>query len=220
MDNNNLINFLKKYTNISNKFIDDFFNLYTVKTSKNDFVIDLENVAKWLKANRKEIKKTLIRSYEEKVDYIIIKKETKGRPYENTYITPECFKRLCMLSRTEKAEEVRTYFIEIENVLDNYKNVIIDHLNKRIDILENNQKPTIDTNVGLIYILKSNDDIENIYKIGKSKKFKERILSHNSSHPDNIQILYVYETKYIDEIEACLKTALKSKQYRKRKEFY
>ena len=47
--------------------------------------------------------------------------------------------------------------------------------------------------------------------IGKSKKFKERILSHNSSHPDNIQILYVYETKYIDEIEACLKAALKSK---------
>ena len=125
-----------------------------------------------------------------------------------------------MLSRAERAEEVRTYFIEIENTLDNYKNVIIEHLNKRIGVLENNQKPIVNTNIRLIYILKSNDDIENVYKIGKSKKFKERILSHNSSHPDNIQILYVYETKYIDEIEACLKTTLKSKQYRKRKEFY
>jgi phage anti-repressor protein len=186
MDNTNLINFLKKYTNISNKFIDDFFSLYTIKTSKNDFVINLENVAKWLKTEKRDIKKTLVKSYEINIDYIIKKNNIKNYFINDIHITPECFKRLCMLSRTEKAEEVRTYFIEIENVLDNYKNVIIDHLNKRIDILENNQKPTIDTNVGLIYILKSNDDIENIYKIGKSKKFKERILSHNSSHPDNV----------------------------------
>ena len=183
-------------------------------------VINLENVAKWLKTEKRDIKKTLVKSYEINIDYIIKKNNIKNYFTNDIHITPECFKRLCMLSRTEKAEEVRTYFIEIESVLDNYKNVIIDHLNKRIDTLENNQKPTIDTTVGLIYILKSNDDIENIYKIGKSKKFKERILSHNSSHPDNVQILYVYETKYIDEIEACLKAALKSKQYRKRKEFY
>ncbi len=111
MNNTDLINFLKKYSNISNNFIDDFFSLYTVKTSKNDFVINLENVAKWLKTNRKELKKTLLRSYIKDVDYVIIKKQTKGRPYEETFITSECFKRLCMLSRSEKAEQVFTFEI-------------------------------------------------------------------------------------------------------------
>jgi len=41
MENYNLIDFLKKYTNINNKFIDDFFSLYTIKTSSYDFTINL-----------------------------------------------------------------------------------------------------------------------------------------------------------------------------------
>ena len=41
----NLADFLKKYSNISNKFIDDFFGLYEVN-NKNIFIIDLENVVK------------------------------------------------------------------------------------------------------------------------------------------------------------------------------
>ena len=33
--------FLKKYTSISNIFIEDFFNLYNYNTSETDFVIQL-----------------------------------------------------------------------------------------------------------------------------------------------------------------------------------
>ena len=36
-----------------------------------------------------------------------------------------------MLSRTKKAEEVRTYFIELEKLMDKYKNYIIEALNKK-----------------------------------------------------------------------------------------
>lgn len=41
-----------------------------------------------------------------------------------------------MLSKTNKAEEVRSYFIEIEKIMNKYKNYIIDALNKKINILE------------------------------------------------------------------------------------
>ena len=34
------LNFLKKYSSISNIFLDDFFSLYDSDTSDNDFVID------------------------------------------------------------------------------------------------------------------------------------------------------------------------------------
>ena len=124
------------------------------------------------------------------------------------------------MSRTKKAEEVRTYFIEIEKLMNKYKNYIIESLDKKIGILENNQKPISNDKNGIIYVLKTDHDIINLYKLGKTKKFKERIRTHNSSHIDNVDIVHIYESNYIDEVEKCLKNVLSTKQYRKRKEFY
>lgn len=92
------------------------------QTSQNDFVINLNIIVKWLKTSKGHIKETLTRSYVENIDYTItINKSTGGRPSENILITPDCFKRLCMSSKTKK---VRIYFIEIEKHLDKYKNYI------------------------------------------------------------------------------------------------
>ena len=44
---------------------------------------------------------------------------------EEITITPDCMKRMCMLSTTKKAEDVRTYFIKIEKLIDKYKQIII-----------------------------------------------------------------------------------------------
>jgi len=168
------------------------------------------------------LKKTIIASYIKNVDYKIkkIKSTNAGKPKEEIFITADCCKRLCMLSKTEKAEEVRSYFIEIEKLINKYKNYIIEALNKKVNVLEYNQKPISNTKSGIIYILKTDKDIIDLYKIGKTKKFKERIRTHNSSHIDNVDIVHIYESDYIDEVEKCLKNILSTKQYRKRKEFY
>ena len=100
------------------------------------------------------------------------------------------------------------------------KNYIIEALNKKVNILENNQKTILNNKSGIIYVLKTDHDIINLYKLGKTKKFKERIRTHNSSHIDNVDIVHIYETNYIVEVEKCLKNVLLTKQYRKRKEFY
>lgn len=125
-----------------------------------------------------------------------------------------------MASNTEKGNEVRKYYEKIEKLLHKYKDHIIENLSKRIDILENNQKPKISTSKGVIYFLKSQLETDDIFKLGKSKKFKKRLLSHNSSHSDDVEIALVFETEYIDEIEGCIKLILKKYQYRKRKEIY
>lgn len=172
---------------------------------------------------RKDVlKRTLERTYIKDVDYKIkiIKLKGKGRPYEEIFITPNCMKRICMLSTTKKAEEIRTYYIKIEKFLDKYKEIIIEELNKKIEILENNNKQISKTQKGIIYVLKTNLDIEDLYKIGRTKKFKNRINTHNSSHPNNVSISLVFETKNINEVENCIKAVLKTKKYRKRKEFY
>jgi hypothetical protein len=48
---------------------------------------------------------------------------------------------------------VCSYFLEIERHLDKYKNYIIDALNKKVGVLENNQKTNIVSNSGVIYII-------------------------------------------------------------------
>jgi phage anti-repressor protein len=217
-----LQNFLKKYSSISNTFIDDFFSLYTTETTDNDLIIKFDNLVNWLNMRKDNLKKTLISSYIKNVDYKVkkIKSTTPGKPKEEIIITADCCKRLCMLSKTKKAEEVRTYFIEIEKIMNKYKNYIIEALNKKLGILENNMKPIPNNKRGIIYVLKTQKDIVDLYKLGKTKKFKERIRTHNSSHIDNVDIVHIYETDYIDEVEKCLKNVLFTKQYRKRKEFY
>jgi len=214
--------FLKTYSSISNKFIDDFFSLYTIDTTETEMIIQFDKLVNWLKIRKDSLKRTLIDSYIRNIDYKIIKIKagTVGKPREEIFLTADCCKRLCMLSKTKKAEEVRTYFIHIEKLMNKYKNYIIDGLNKKISILENNQKPIQQKRGGVIYVLKTEYDIINLYKIGKTKKFKERIRTHNSSHVNNVDIVYIYETEYIDEVEKCLKNVLVSKQYKKRKEFY
>ena len=218
-----LQDYLKKYSSINNKFIDDFFGLYNVKTSNDDFVIDLEKLANWLKSQKKVLKTTLLTSYQLDVDYKLktLKPEGKGRPVEEVMITPNCFKRLCMMSRTSKAEEVRSYFIALEDHINKYKGYIIEGLNKKVAKYETELRPQeIKNESGSIYVLKTTESIEDVYKLGKAKNFKQRLQTHQTSHPEKLDIAYVYETDMIDQVESCLKNLLKTKGYRKRKEFY
>lgn len=221
---NNLQSYLKTYSTINNKFIDDFFGQYNNDTDDTDFVIDLDNVAKWLKCFKRNLKTTLVESYRKDIDYIIDRKTmtgSKGRPSEVILLTPECFKRLCMMSKTEKAEEVRSYFIAIEQHLDKYKSYIIEGLNKKIKKYESELKVTPKPSTkGAIYVLKTTEDIEGVYKIGRTKNFADRLKVHQSSHPDKLDIAFVYETDNIESVESCLRDLLKDNKYRKRREFY
>ncbi len=53
------------------------------------------------------------------------------------------------------------------------------------------------------------------YKVGKTKKLKQRLNQYNGDKKDDIIPLYVYETDDIDEIERCIKHYAKKYKYRK-----
>ena len=217
-----LIEFLKKYSSINNDFIDDFFKTYDA-FGENEFSVDFEKICKWLEIRKDSIKRTLDETYKLNTDYIVKSiQNTKhgGNNRKQILLTPETFKRICMLSKSKKAEEVRTYFILLEKLIDKYKNYITVGLQKRVKNLENNQKPKINPANGVIYIFKTETGLDNVFKIGKSTNLKKRLQSHNSSHADDLEIVYVFETNNIDQVEKCLKAVLKEKQYRKYKEIY
>jgi phage anti-repressor protein len=85
------------------------------------------------------IKDTLLYSYKEKIDYKIIKGKSngmKGKPKDTILLTPKCFKIMAMQSRTKKAIQVREYYYELEQVIDQYKEYIIKGLEDKIKKLE------------------------------------------------------------------------------------
>jgi hypothetical protein len=82
------------------------------------------------------------------------------------------------------------------------------------------QKPIPNPKNGVIYVLSSPDDLPDVYKIGKTTEFKNRLKVHQTSHAENIKVELIYETNDVDSGENCLKAVLKNSQYKKRKEFY
>jgi phage anti-repressor protein len=68
-----------------------------------------------------------------------------------------------MISKCEKANLIRNYYIELEKLLIKYKDEIVKSLNEQLGIKQNNQK-IIEENkeTGLIYILKVDDEVKKI----------------------------------------------------------
>jgi phage anti-repressor protein len=217
---------LKKYSSISNIFLEDFFSLYDNKTTNSDFVIDLKKIAKWLKVNIRVLRETLKKSYKENIDYKnfsekINKKGSGGHTIKITLLTPNCFKKICQLTKSKKGNEVRDYFIQVEETLFKYKDYIIKGLQDKIKKLEYNQKPKVYPKRGVIYVFETpNTPTNSLYKIGKTQDLKQRLKSHQSPLSHDINVLYYFETEDIDSVEKCAKTFMKKFQFRKYKEVY
>lgn len=218
-----LKDFLKKYSTLNNDFLEQFLSFYDENTFPDDFVIDLDLVINWLEVDRRELKRTLLHSYRKKYDYIVNKTISNnkhgGHNKQIIMITPDCFKRICLMTKSKKGEMVRTYFISLEKLIIKYRKYIVDGLNKKIHELENNQKPYINTNKGIIYIFAA-DESQSLFKLGKTKNLTKRMNQHNSSHSNNIDVLFVSEVEDIDTVESCVKSLMKKHKYRKYKEVY
>jgi phage anti-repressor protein/predicted GIY-YIG superfamily endonuclease len=185
----------------------------------------LDNVIKWLDIQKHGAKTTLLKSYKKNIDYqikrVIKKKGTGGQKREIIIITVNCFKKICQLTKSKMGNQVRDYFIQVESLLNKYKDYIINGMQEKITKLEKDQKPKVNPESGVIYIFKTANITENsLYKIGRTKDLKKRLQSHQSPLAHDIEVLFYYESDNIIEIESCIKTLMKKYQYRKYKEVY
>ena len=150
---------IKVFTKVPNEFIDDFYGTLeaaqNTNTSNYEFPINLELLCKWLQCKTITIRRTLHKSYVEDIDY----KETKcatniGRGGSNkisVVMTIDCFKRLCMRSKTQVAEHVRTYFIELDEFVSHYSDQISDGIMNDIAKVAKNLKNNPKDGPGWIY---------------------------------------------------------------------
>jgi phage anti-repressor protein len=218
--------FLKQFSTIPHQFITDFFVIAKEEYSENELVINFEIVYNWLNVRKDHLKEILIVHFEEDYDYILEKKKkeqinsTGLTTYHEIFITPNCFKELCMISNTAKAKEVRKYFIEMEKLIKRYYEIIKENMYKEIGLLKTNQKPKVKVIGGIVYIIKALNINTNAKKLGKSEALKERIAVYNTGNANDNEPEFILPVNDVHAVERCVKASVKQFQYRKRKEIF
>lgn len=219
--------FILKYSFINSKFLDDFYNIIHEDYIErfNEFLIDSELLRKWLQINsRRAFNDTIKKSYKKNIDYKLQKNKISngsgGHNFEVITLTPEASKKICLSTNSKLGPQVQQYFIDLEVILYKYKNYIIEGMKDKINKLENNQKPKINSNKKIIYVFRALNTNLTLYKIGKTINSKTRFSKHNSPMANDLEVLFQYETENIDQLESCIKSLMKKAQYRKYKEIY
>lgn len=214
--------FVKLTSAVPSHFIDELLEFYDENIQQTDPVISLDTVARWLSSNKRTLVTTLKHSYRENFDYTIQKytPTNKKVPRANNnklyLLTPDCFKRLAMMSRSKNAEMIRTYFIEIENLFFKYRGEMLSGMQSELERLERNQNPK----AGYMYIVRASEHKDGLVKIGRSKDLLSRLRAYNSGRADDIEVLYMYKVEDLESAEGCVKSLLRQFKYRKYKEVY
>ena len=126
-----LIDFMKKHSTIPSDFLEDYYKIIDNK-SIDEISIDLETVIIWLDIQKHKAKETLIKTYIKDIDYEIKKifkpNGTGGQKKEIIMISVSCFKKICLLTKSVRGNEVREYFVKIETLMNKYSHYIINAL--------------------------------------------------------------------------------------------
>ena len=209
----NFKDFLKKYTTVSSRFIKEYYIFYEM-CENIQYGIFIDDVIKYLEIkNAERFYENFKKKYIEDVDYIkkTIKNEKmiKGEKYTRYYINLDTFEKICMMSKAEKANQVRDYFIILRKFIQYYKNHISDMIIN--DALYNPN--------GYVYIILVNKG-KNIFKFGRTKNMRARLKNYATGkdvHPDIRFIMAVHNK---DAVENCVKSLVMAHQFKPKQEIY
>lgn len=125
---NKLLNKIKEnFTDTQQHLFVSSFYCYLNHDETNDFIIDLDNVWKWMEFSTKQRGKYLLeKDFIFDIDYKILlnndvrqKKEGRGGHNNQKYLmTINTFKLLCLKADTKKAKEIHEYYIKLEKLLN------------------------------------------------------------------------------------------------------
>ncbi len=224
----------QNFTNYEQQMFLSSFYCYLKHDSKKDFVIDLDNVWKWLDFSQKyNAKCVLEKHFHINKDYKSFapatsgaKKDTRGgHNKEIIMLNIETFKKFCLKAGTKKADEIHDYFIKLENILFDITKEESEQLKKQILQLENKNRETEDklikqkeldnekfllkeyaTSGPLVYIIKVKTFENGLYiiKIGESRKGVQNRYNEHKNKYDECLLLHCVQVDKSREFEQFL----------------
>jgi len=139
------------FSNYEQQLFLSSFYVYLNYDATTDFVIDLDNVWKWLgfgqKVNAKRVlEKNFIKNKDYKLVLCQLAKQGQhvngGHNKEIFMLNIETFKKFCLKSETKKADEIHNYFIKMENVIFEVINQECQELKQQLEQIKNEMDQT------------------------------------------------------------------------------
>ena len=229
----------KLLTKIKTKFTENEQQIFVASfygflnyDSKTDFVIDLDDVWKWLKFSTKQKAKMLLENHFVKdTDYITlltpqVKQSTihikGGHNKEIIMLNIATFKKFCLKAGTKKADEIHDYYIKLEETLQEVvheestelklqlekTNMELEKSEKtREKIREKTLLEQFGSNVQCVYygiIDDLSDTHERLIKFGNSNNLRNRVLNHKETYA-NFRLLNAFKVENKMQIENAIK---------------
>jgi len=220
-----LLNKIKdKFTGGQQQLFVSSFYCYLNHNSKNEFVIDLDDVWKWMGFSRKDPAKVVLdKNFIKDLDYKIVFQQPLenlkgGRPKEQILMNINTFKKLCLKAGTKKADEIHDYYIGLEELLQETLNEETNELREQLVIkdkiiektnIDNKMQIKIDKHNLLIdkfigkkciYIAELEEN--KLIKVGSTKDINGRLKQLKRVFNNNkIYFLDVFECDNYREVE-------------------
>ena len=230
-----LVKIKNNFTDFEQQVFLSSFYCYLNYHPINDFVIDLDNVWKWLGFSQKVNAKTLLeKQFTINKDYIVPlllqQKQlhhTKGGQNKETFmLNINTFKKFCLKAGTKKADEIHEYYIKMEGLIQEVINEDCVELKKQLEDQKQNigkekeelkEKTLLEQfplNTQCIYIGLINNKT---LGIPGNKMYNETVIKFGQSNNlqervkthkktyDNFRLYSAFKVKNKIEIENCIK---------------
>ena len=180
--NNKLLNKIKdNFTGFEQQLFVSSFYCYLNYDKNMDFVVDLDDVWKWLGFNQKVKCVALLEThFKLDIDYKSAflygkahlnqeklvnhkQKQNGGHNIKKIFLTIKCFKSLCLKAQTKKASEIHEYYIKMEEVLQQILEEETDELKLQLQQKEN-----------IILEIKQTSEQEKLILLQNTKKEKQK----------------------------------------------
>ena len=228
----------KLLTKIKNNFTDTEQQLFVASfycflkyNQRNDFVIDLDNIWKWLGFSSKHNSKRLLeKNFKLDIDYkILLLQDAKqdiythgGNNKETILLTIRTFKLFCLKAGTEKAAQIHEYYIKMEETLQEViqeesdelklqlanKDKELEKKDKEKDkIREKTLIEQFPNNAQCVYygiIDNLSQSGEKLIKFGNSNNLKNRVVRHKDTY-SNFTLVNAFKVENKLQIENAIK---------------
>lgn len=227
--NNKLLTKIKNnFTNFEQQLFVSSFYCYLNCHSTNDFVIDLDDVWKWLDFSTKQKATILLEKiFVPELDYtILLNPQVKqvsnfhgGHNIKKYMLSVKTFKSFCLKAGTKKADEIHEYYIKLEDTLHEIiseesaelklqlENQTIKSENEKIKLREKTLLEQFPPNTQCVYygiIDNLSDSNEHLIKFGNSNNLRNRVLQHRETY-NNFRLTNAFKVNNKFEIESAIK---------------
>ena len=239
-NNNKLLEKVKaNFTEMEQQLFISSFYTYLNYDKTADFIVDLDDIWRWLGFNKKF---NAIRLLEH---FFVLNKDYKklappyggaslgsygGHNIQKFFLNIKTFKSLCLKAQTKKADEIHEYYIKLEELINEVleeealemknkllikENIIINANQDKLKAIEKTLVSQFPVNCECIYfgtIDNSNAEGEKLIKFGHSNNLSVRLQYHHKTY-ENFILRDAFKVHNKQEIENAIKTSSKIKKH-------